>query len=141
MIRISRLDHIVLRARDLETLQSFYVGVVGCTVERVVSDLGLVQLRAGESLIDLVAATGPLGRRVPEPPSQAAPNVDHFCIRIDPFDPDALSGWLAENDVDFEPPQTRYGADGFGPSIYLEDPEGNVVELKGPPSKPPLSTA
>lgn len=120
-------------------MQSFYVHVLGCTVERVVADLGLVQLRGGDSLIDLVAAAGPLGRRLPQPPLRTAPNVDHFCLRVDPFKPDEIADWLARHDVEFEPPQTRYGADGFGLSIYVEDPEGNVVELKGPPLRPPLA--
>ncbi|MEE4361085.1 MAG: VOC family protein [Pseudomonadales bacterium] len=136
--RALRLDHLVLRARDIETLVAFYRDVLGCEVERVLPELGLHQLRAGDALIDLVDAQGPLGRADGAPPARAdGGNLDHFCLRIEPFDAAALAAWLDAAGIAHEAPARRYGADGFGPSIYLADPEGNRVELKGPPEADP----
>lgn len=125
------LDHVVLRARDAGALQDFYQRVLGCREERRVDALGLVQLRAGDALIDIVAADSELGRRAGGPPDPDRRNVDHFCLRVEPFDEAAIRAWLAHCGVEAEPTARRYGARGFGPSIYLRDPEGNVVELKG----------
>jgi len=96
-------------------------------------DYGLVQLRAGAALIDLVTIDGPLGRAGGAAPGATGRNVDHFCLRIEPFDVAALRAHLVRHGVAVEEVATRYGADGYGPSIYLRDPEGNTVELKGPP--------
>jgi catechol 2,3-dioxygenase-like lactoylglutathione lyase family enzyme len=127
------LDHLVIRARDVDALVAFYRDVLGCPVERVLEDLGLHQLRAGGSLIDLVDAAAPLGRQGGAPPGEDGGNLDHLCLRVEPFDADAIARWLDAAGVSHSPPERRYGADGFGPSIYLRDPEGNTVELKGPP--------
>ena len=125
------LDHVVLRARDPEALVGFYQRVLGCREERRVEALGLVQLRAGDALIDIVAADSELGRRAGGPPDPERRNMDHFCLRVEPFEETAIRAWLAECGIEAAPTARRYGADGFGPSIYLRDPEGNVVELKG----------
>ncbi len=129
---IRGLDHVVLRARDNARLVDFYERVLGCEVERVRPELGLTQLRAGDALIDIVAADGQLGRRLGGPPGAAAPNLDHFCLRLEPFDEVALRAHFAAAGVTVGETARRYGAGGFGPSIYVEDPEGNTVELKGP---------
>lgn len=130
---IRRLDHVVLRVRDLDRALDFYCRILGCQEERRLSDLGLVQLRAGESLIDLVAVDAPLGRKGGTAPSREGRNMDHFCVRIDPFDEAALGEYLRRHGVAAGASETRYGAEGMGPSLYIEDPDGNVVELKGPP--------
>lgn len=130
------LDHVVLRVHDLQRMARFYCDVLGCTVERVQEQLGLTQLRAGESLIDLVSLDGELGRRGGAGPGEEGRNVDHFCLRIEPFDAPMLAAYLTAHGVIVEEAKTRYGADGYGPSVYLSDPEGNVVELKGPPTTP-----
>jgi catechol 2,3-dioxygenase-like lactoylglutathione lyase family enzyme len=127
------LDHVVLRVRDLEAALRFYVGMLGCTEERRSDALGLVQLRAGASLIDLVPVDSPLGRHGGGPPDPSAKNVDHFCLRIEPFDGETLGAHLRAHGVEPGDVGERYGADGHGPSMYLRDPDGNVVELKGPP--------
>jgi glyoxylase I family protein len=127
------LDHVVLRVRDLEAALRFYVGMLGCTEERRSDALGLVQLRAGASLIDLVPVDSPLGRHGGGPPDPSAKNVDHFCLRIEPFDGETLAAHLRAHGVEPGDVGERYGADGHGPSMYLRDPDGNVVELKGPP--------
>jgi glyoxylase I family protein len=135
MIQIVGLDHIVLRVRDVKRMTRFYCDVVGCRVDRVREELGLVHLRAGEAMIDLVAVDGQVGRRGGAAPGPDARNVDHFCLRIEPFDATALMSHLASHGVAVGEIRTRYGAEGSGPSLYLTDPEGNVVELKGPPQR------
>ena len=107
-------------------------------MERRADDLGLVQLRAGRSLIDLVPVDSPLGRAGGAPPGRGGRNVDHFCLRVEPFDETAIRRHLASHGVDAGSTESRYGAEGQGPSIYISDPEENVVELKGPPG--PLQT-
>ena len=132
---IGHLDHLVLRVADLERMITFYRDVLGCTVERSLADLGLHQLRAGASLIDLVDLDSPLGREGGAGPGAERHNLDHFCLRVDPFDAAAIATWLEAAGVAHASPARRYGADGYGRSIYLDDPEGNRVELKGPPEQ------
>jgi len=133
MIRIREIDHLVLRVRDLDRMLHFYCGVLGCTVERRQDSIGLVQLRAGRSLIDLLVVNDRPGGAGGAPPAKEGRNLDHFCLRIDPFDEAGIRSQLKANNVDAGPLATRNGAEGEGPSIYISDPEGNVVELKGPP--------
>ena len=132
MFDIVGLDHIVLRAREPEGLIAFYRDVLGCSLERQVDSLGLVQMRAGSALIDIVDAAGELGRGGGAAPGREGHNLDHLCLRVEPFEPDALARHLRAHGVEPSEPERRYGAEGYGPSIYLEDPEGNRVELKGP---------
>ncbi|TMG98382.1 MAG: VOC family protein [Betaproteobacteria bacterium] len=133
MFRITHIDHIVLRAIDAERLLAFYRDVLGCTLERRQDELGLIQLRAGASLIDLVPVDGKLGRAGGAAPGREGRNLDHFCLRIEPFDDAAICAHLRAHGVDAGEFATRFGADGDGPSVYLQDPEGNTVELKGGP--------
>ncbi|PZX23400.1 putative Glyoxalase/bleomycin resistance protein/dioxygenases superfamily [Cupriavidus phytorum] len=132
--RILGIDHLVLRSADVAALRRFYVDVLGCSVEREQADLGLTQLRAGASLIDLVTLDGPLGRAGGAGPGAQGRNLDHFCLRIEPFDAQALRALLARHGVDAGEVAQRFGAEGKGPSLYVQDPDGNVVELKGPPT-------
>jgi catechol 2,3-dioxygenase-like lactoylglutathione lyase family enzyme len=132
-IRILGLDHVVLRVRDLEAALRFYQGALGCSVERRVDAIGLIQLRAGASLIDLVPVDSPLGKAGGGAPAADGKNVDHVCLRIDSFDAGALATHLRSHGVEPGEVGTRYGAEGNGPSMYLRDPDGNVIELKGPP--------
>lgn len=134
MIPLRGLDHLVLRVVDLERMLAFYCGALGCTVERRVDQLGLVQLRAGDALIDLVPVDGALGRAGGAAPGREGRNLDHFCLRVEPFDEAAIRAQLRAHGVEAGPVESRYGAEGEGPSLYVTDPEGNVVELKGPPA-------
>jgi catechol 2,3-dioxygenase-like lactoylglutathione lyase family enzyme len=127
------LDHVVLRVRDLDAALGFYTRVLGCSEERRIEKLGLVQLRAGTALIDLVPVDSPLGQAGGGPPDPEARNVDHFCLRIEPFDAKALAAHLSAHGVEPGDVGERYGADGTGPSMYIRDPDGNTVELKGSP--------
>lgn len=131
-----QLDHVVLRVRDLQVMQAFYCDVLGCTLERRLEPLGLVQLRAGQSLIDLVDAGGEIGRQGGPAPGATGHNMDHLCLRVHPFDRDSLVEYLQARGVRLGEFGSRYGAQGEGPSQYLFDPEGNLVELKGPPCAP-----
>ena len=133
MIVLREIDHLVLRIRDLDAMLGFYVGVLGCTVERRQDAIGLVQLRAGRSLLDLVPVDGPLGRAGGAAPGREGRNLDHFCFRVQPFDEPAIRERLRQAGVAAGDTVMRYGAEGEGPSIYIDDPEGNTVELKGPP--------
>jgi len=133
-MRLLGLDHVVLRVRDVQRMIHFYCEVLGCTVERVREDLGLTQLRAGGSLIDLVTVDGELGRRGGSAPGAEGRNMDHLCLRIERFQTQELLPYLARHGVEAGEVTTRYGAEGPGPSVYIRDPEGNTVELKGPPS-------
>jgi len=134
MIRLREIDHVVLRVADLARMERFYCEVLGCAVEKRQDDLGLVQLRAGRSLLDLVPVDGPLGRKGGAAPGREGRNVDHVCFRVEAFDADAIRDHLAQHGVTAGDVVQRYGAEGEGPSIYVDDPEGNTVELKGPPS-------
>ena len=134
MIRIREIDHLVLRVVDLERMLRFYCDALGCIVERRQEALGLVQLRAGRSLLDLVPVTGKLGAAGGAAPGREGRNLDHFCFRVEPFDEAAIRRQLQAHGIEAGPVESRYGAEGTGPSLYITDPEGNVVELKGPPA-------
>ncbi len=133
--RLVGLDHVVLRAREPKRLVAFYRDVLGCTVEREQPAFGLTQLRAGRSLIDLVDVAGPAGRPGGAPAGKGGRNMDHLCLRIEPFDARVIAAHLRHHGIEPGETGTRYGAEGDGPSIYLADPEGNTIELKGPPAQ------
>ncbi len=130
-MRVLRLDHIVLRVRDMERMIAFWRDALGCPVEKVQAELGLVHIRAGDALIDLVDIAGKLGREGGRAPTAEGKNLDHFCLRVEPFDPAAIRARLSALGVAVEAPKRRFGAEGYGESIYLTDPEGNRIELKG----------
>ena len=134
MIHIRDIDHIVLRVLDLPAMLRFYCDGLGCRIERRQDEIGLIQLRAGRSMLDLVPLDGKLGRAGGAAPGKDGHNVDHMCFRVEPFDEPAIRAHLASLGIEAGPVESRYGAEGEGPSIYLSDPQGNVVELKGPPS-------
>jgi catechol 2,3-dioxygenase-like lactoylglutathione lyase family enzyme len=131
--RLLALDHVVLRVSNLERARTFYCDVLGCSFEKWQEQIGLLQLRAGSALIDLIALDGPLGRLGGAGAGREGRNVDHFCLRVAPFDGAALRAHLAAHGVEPGEVVQRYGAEGSGPSLYLNDPDGNTVELKGPP--------
>jgi glyoxylase I family protein len=133
MIQVREIDHLVLRVVDLNTMIRFYCDILGCTIERRQDSIGLVQLRAGRSLLDLVPIDGELGRAGGAAPAREGRNLDHFCFRVEPFDEAAIRCVLEAHGIATGATESRYGAEGEGPSIYVKDPEENVVELKGPP--------
>ncbi len=133
MIRLAAIDHVVFRVSDLDSALRFYTEVLGATLEKVQPDIGLYQLRAGTSLIDLVPVEGKLGRTGGAGPGKEGRNVDHVCFRVVPWDEAEILAHLAGHGIEAQVAR-RYGAEGDGPSIYLADPDGNGLELKGPPA-------
>lgn len=133
MFKIKHIDHVVLRVVDVSSMLNFYTDVLGCELEKVQADIGLYQLRAGASLIDLVPVGGQLGKMGGAAPGAEGRNLDHLCLRIEPFEGERMLAYLRDKGCQAGPVESRYGADGRGPSIYVSDPEGNVVELKGGP--------
>ncbi|HDY8063452.1 lactoylglutathione lyase [Vibrio vulnificus] len=129
-IQLQAIDHIVLRVVDLPKMLAFYCDILGCVVEREVAEFGLTQLRAGSALIDLVTVNSKLGQQGGRAPEQEGRNLDHFCLQITPKDEQEILDFLTLHGVQVEDFADRYGAQGFGRSIYLSDPEGNTVELK-----------
>jgi len=130
---VQRIDHVVLRMRDLEGAIAFYGETIGCDVVRRRDDLGLVHLRAGTSMIDLVAVDGPLGRPGGGAAGSQGRNMDHLCLRVEPYDEAAILALLDRLGLPCAGQvQANFGAEGSGPSIYFHDPEGNLIELKGP---------
>jgi len=133
VIQLAAIDHVVFRVKDMGLMVAWYGEVLGTRVEREAPELGLVQLRAGSALIDFVDADGKLGRQRGAAPEGEGHNVDHVCLRVLPWDGEAILAHLAAHGIADATIASRYGAEGQGPSIYLTDPEGNGLELKGPP--------
>lgn len=130
--RIKHLDHVVLRVRDLARSVDFYTKVLGCSIKKKNDKYAMIHLGAGESMIDLVDVRGPLGAAGGEAPGKDRRNLDHFCLRIDPFDETAILEHLQAFGITADKAVMRYGAQGDGLSIYCFDPDGNQIELKGP---------
>jgi catechol 2,3-dioxygenase-like lactoylglutathione lyase family enzyme len=131
MINLQAIDHVVFRVTDLDKVAGFYIDVLGARWEKKQESIGLYQLRAGTALIDLVPIDGKLGRMGGAAPGSEGRNVDHVCFRVLPWDAEQILAHLREHGIEGEI-VSRYGAEGDGPSIYLTDPEGNNLELKGP---------
>lgn len=131
MISVAGIDHIVLRVRDADVAVSFYRDVLGCPVEKRNDAIGLIHLRAGTSLIDLVPLAGTLGSMGGAGPSDEGRNVDHICLRLSEYDPREVMSHLDAHGIAYEHPSSRHGASGEGLSIYLKDPDGNGIELRG----------
>ncbi len=126
-MKVVGLDHIVLVSRDVERSLGFYAGVLGLEPER------LDEWRRGEvlfpsvritptTIIDLFPAAMAEGAGVGR-------NVDHFCLVIEPTDLDALASSGAV-EVASGPTDGLFGAQGYARSLYVRDPDGNVVELR-----------
>ena len=129
--RVLGIDHIVLRCTDLPRMASFYCDRLGFEVAKRNDPLGLVHLRSQAAMIDLVALDGPLGRAGGAPPGTEGRNMDHLCLRVDRFEPDALMRYFETLGVTPSELRTRFGGQGDGLSFYIRDPEGNRVEIKG----------
>ncbi len=131
MIKVIGLDHVVYRTSKLDKMLAFYCDVLGCHIERELPpELGLVQLRAGNALIDIVPIDSELGKAGGKAPQQDGRNVDHVCLQIEECDEQELKEYLTRHNIECSEFAKRYGAQGFGRTVYIYDPEGNVVELK-----------
>ncbi len=140
-IDVDRLDHVVLLVKDLRRAARFYTEVLGLWVERWREEIGLVQVRAGQSLIDLQLASGKRPLRTRARPGQPAReammrapvNVHHIALNVKRFDGPRLKRHFAKLGIAASEPRKQYGADGMGWAMDVIDPDGNIVELKGPP--------
>jgi len=132
MIPIREIDHLVLRVRDIDAMRSFYCDVLGATHVAYRPEFGMSHLKAGRSMIDLITVDGTLGKACGAAPGRDGRNLYHLCRRVEPFDQEAIVAHLKRHGVAVGEIRRRYGAEGNGISIYLQDPEGNTVELKGP---------
>lgn len=130
-MRLLGIDHVVIRARDPALMERFYVEVLGCVPERRQETIGLVQLRAGSQLIDLVDVAGRLGRMGGAAPGTDGHNMDHLCLRVVDFDVETVRAHLEAHGVAIGDVGERYGSTGEATSLYLSDPEGNGLELRG----------
>lgn len=138
MLTIQGIDHVVLRVRDIDAMRRFYCEVLGAAHIAYRPQFGMSHLRIGASLIDLVEVSGPLGKAGGAAPGTEGRNMDHFCVRVEPFDQDSIVAHLKRHRVAVGEIRTRFGAEGNGVSIYLTDPEGNTIELKGPSDGKPV---
>jgi glyoxylase I family protein len=132
MISVRDIDHLVLRVRDIEAMRRFYCDVLGATHVAWRPEFGMSHLKVGRSMIDLVTVDGKLGKAGGAAPGREGRNLDHLCLRVEPFDQDAIVAHLKRHGIEVGEIRRRYGAEGNGISIYVTDPEGNTVELKGP---------
>jgi catechol 2,3-dioxygenase-like lactoylglutathione lyase family enzyme len=130
-IRVLAIDHIVLRCKDLNAMLDFYCGTLGFEVAKRNEARGLVHLRAGSAMIDLVTLDGPLGASGGAAPGAGGRNLDHFCLRVDPFDAAACMRRFEALGIAPSELRSRFGGEGDGLSFYVHDPEGNRVEIKG----------
>ena len=129
--KLEGLDHVVLLVRDMAEAQHFYEQVIGCSVDRALPNYGMVQLRCGASLIDLVDIGSTQGEWA-RPEIEGGRNMDHVCIATGPCTELAMRAHLAHHGVSIVEEGIRYGANGDGMSFYIRDPSGNQIELKSP---------
>ncbi|MEH0938438.1 VOC family protein [Micromonospora psammae] len=120
-MRVTGFDHLVLTVADVERSLRFYCGSLGLAPVRLDDwragrvPFPSVRIDAG-TIVDLVH-----GRR-------GESNVDHFCLVVAPLD---WAEVVASGAFDVvEGPVGRFGARGSATSIYVRDPDGNVVELR-----------
>jgi glyoxylase I family protein len=131
MLSIKAIDHLVLRTDKRAEMLNFYCNVLGCSIERETEQsLGLTQLRAGNALIDIVDVDSELGRIGGEAPTKTANNLDHFCLQLNSISKDELIKHFKQHNITLPKFERRYGAQGFGESVYIQDPQGNTVELR-----------
>jgi glyoxylase I family protein len=127
------IDHAVLRVTDIKRSLDFYVGVLGLSLERIIEDIGIYQLRCGRNLIDLcvLPAGAALGQGMQR-------GIDHLCLMIR-GDMNEVVEYLAKHKVETASPvRELYGATGFGTSIYILDPDQYMIELKANYSQYPV---
>jgi glyoxylase I family protein len=132
MLNLRGIDHVVLRVTDIELMRRFYCDILGATHVAYRAQFGMSHLRVGKSMIDLVEVNGPLGKSGGAAPGSQGRNMDHLCLRVEPFDQQSIVAHLERHGVKIGDIRNRFGAEGNGISIYITDPEGNTVELKGP---------
>lgn len=129
------LDHIVFLIDDMDRALSFYTNVLGCQHGYSYPALGMEQLWCGNALIVLWDTSHP-GGKAAAPEVRGGRNIDHLCIATSPFDHDEMRAHLQRHDVKIDREAYHGGARGMGHSFYIQDPFGNVLEIKGPADYP-----
>ena len=137
-IQIRKFDHVVFRVKNIARSMKFYEEVLGAHLDKADEALGLYHMKMGDVMIDLIPVDGKLGSAVGSKEiNQLTRNVEHVCVRVIPFDGARILVHLDAHDVKYDLPiEQNYGNEGTGPSLYLEDPDGNVIELKGAEGEP-----
>jgi glyoxylase I family protein len=115
------LDHLLLHVRGMAEAELFYCGVLGCEVKHRMGRLGMIELSAGVTLVDIDDPNGAWALDGAE----RGRNLDHFAILTDGWDEPAMRAWLARHGVAIEEERAEEGELSF----YLRDPSGNLVEL------------
>ena len=126
MLTIEALDHIVLIVEDVDRSVAWYRDVLGLEALRYDEwkrgEVFFPSLRINEGTIIDIVPRGD-GERAPRDL-----NVDHFCVTAAPLD---LAEVAASGTFDVvEGPVERWGARGDATSLYVRDPDGNVVEIR-----------
>lgn len=122
-MEISGIDHVVVRVVDLDRSIGFYCQILGCKLEWRRDELALAHLRVGSAFVDLLA-----GQPLPTGPSR---NMDHLCLTVVGFDLEQVRDHLLAHGVEVGSAAERFGASGWGQSLYIVDPDGNGLELRG----------
>lgn len=125
IVRVTEFDHLVLNVEDIERSLSFYLGVLGLAPVRV------DEWRAGKAGFPSVRVTADTIIDLVQRP-RAGSNVDHVCLVVAPLDWDEVIA--AGVFTVLEGPVGRYGARGSAVSVYVQDPDGNTVELRWYPA-------
>lgn len=130
LVRITGMDHIVLRVKNVEESLRFYSDVLGLKPERVdlwrQGEVPFPSARINDDTIIDLLATGqaPIGK-------DGLRNQDHFCMVIESMDMHDLKAKFESIGVEIQGgPGKRWGAHGDGISLYLYDPDYNVIELR-----------
>lgn len=123
LMHISGIDHVVIKVADLDRSIRFYCEVLGCALDWRRDEIGLAHLRVGASFIDLLACE--------TLPPDSIRNMDHLCLTVADFDAEKVRQHLQDHGVATGPAAERYGASGWGLSVYATDPDGNGLELRG----------
>ena len=130
LVKITELDHIGLRVKDVEASLRFYSELLGLKAERVdewrKGEIGFPSVRLNaDTLIDFFLSE----KKVDNADKEI--NQDHFCLVIEPTDMEHLKTRLEELGVRIHAgPGKRWGAHGDATSLYMYDPDQNVVELR-----------
>lgn len=127
------IDHILLLVNGMAPAVRFYTKVLGCQVEDKLPQYGMLQLRAGSALIDLVDVSVPQGSWA-VPPVAGGRNLDHLCLALGAHEEAKLRRHLARHHIEIVEEGIHGGSRGESLSLYVRDPSGNIIELKGPPA-------